>query len=221
MKEENGGFRVLVFRSPTGYDDLWISTDGSLRLNEPKTVPQTSQGFLDWNGETPILTDNGRNDNGILLPNYAGGLVVGQHPQDPPRVVARYQGMTVTLDTVTAFEVRVVQETPTFWRVVARSANNLWWLAWVQLPLVADEDVDKAPVLDEPGVTVTRFSSTLRNGSGAAVEFVDRNNPAYGYSATVELVPTSTPNEWSWHCTFKNAKGTNRSGLIRKVIYRG
>jgi hypothetical protein len=123
------GFVVFVQTCPTEYDSFVYDLGGQQSsVSFVHTMPPTSQGFLDASVPELFLTDEGRmSQPGMVLPNRAGDLIVGQHTVDG--MAGRYRGGPVFLVCPgVVFEPRVAQRGESY-VCVSRSNSNTFLVA--------------------------------------------------------------------------------------------
>lgn len=142
------GWALYVMTSNRSYDLISLTPDGQWIGKITQRCEPTSQGFLDWR-DGPIFTDAGRMANGLVQPNVAGELWVGQFP-DREALAGHWRGNTFTIAEGAAFEPRVALQADGTWTACARSLNNRFLYAELSAPFVADAPVPPPPTPEPP-----------------------------------------------------------------------
>jgi hypothetical protein len=175
--------RLLVMRDPDTYEILTLGPDLGVVAAESHQVPfgTTSQGFLD----EPELrfTDLGRFAvPGLLLPNVAGVLSLGQHPEDPPRLAVVHGGQRTVVYEGLAYEPHVI-EVAGGWVAAARTSKGALLLRLAlpfapDVPPPAPPPPPPPPTPEKPRVQIPDHFDTLLAVSAAHPHLLAENSRA-------------------------------------------
>lgn len=81
------GWDVYGQVTSTRYHILSVDVFGSIFRRQEHEMPATSQGFLDVATYGLLFTDGAFRIGDVMKPVGAGGMLVGQHAEDPPRAI--------------------------------------------------------------------------------------------------------------------------------------